>query len=104
MTADLPAKAGAGLPRMLQLAATDPASLERVRRALGALERKGLLDGGYLRLAGEKLDAAARALAEDAAAAAAMAAAVADARRVSVLVGFDCWELISALCFAVGLP
>jgi hypothetical protein len=60
--ADLPAKAGAGLPRMLALAATDAASLGRVRKALDAWSRKGLLDAGYLRLGVERLEALARSI------------------------------------------
>ena len=58
----LPAKAGAGLARMLQLAATDASSLERSRRALEALSRKGLLEQGYLRLGAERLEQLARGL------------------------------------------
>lgn len=70
---DLPAMAGAGLPRMLQLAVSDSASLERVRRALDAWGRKGLLEPGYLKLGTERLAALAKAVERGAAGTAAAA-------------------------------
>jgi hypothetical protein len=54
---------GAGLNKLLALAATNEASLGRMRRVLEAWGRKELLDSRYLALAGERLDAATRALA-----------------------------------------
>lgn len=71
----LPAMAGAGLARVIALAATDADSAARVRRAVDAWGRKGLLEPGYLKLGYERLDAAAAALKAAADAAAATAAA-----------------------------
>jgi hypothetical protein len=53
----LPAMAGAGLTRMLALAASDDASRARVARTLDAWGRKGLLEASYLRLGYERLAA-----------------------------------------------
>ncbi|GBF98709.1 hypothetical protein Rsub_11258 [Raphidocelis subcapitata] len=53
----LPAMAGAGLTRMVALAASDDASRARVARTLDAWGRKGLLEASYLRLGYERLAA-----------------------------------------------
>jgi hypothetical protein len=78
----LPVMVGAGLTRMLQLAVTDGDSLQRVRRAVDAWGRKGLLEAAYLRLGYERLDAAATAI--HAAAATSAAAAAAEQQAVAV--------------------
>jgi hypothetical protein len=74
--------AGAGLTRLLSLAVTDVGSLGRVRRALDAWGRKGLLEAGYLKMGYDRINAFARDW-ESAAAAAAAAVGGRNKRKVS---------------------